>query len=337
MRRFLLLVAVFVLGLPAVAEAKTIKIYVLRGEALTSVKRQAADGPEAAVKVLLQGITAAERKKGYGSAIPNGVTLTSVETDDEKAEVTLSNTFAAADVSYLARVAQVVYTVTGADSDIEEVEIRGRTFTRADFAPPEEYAAPKPPTKKPAAPREPEAVQTKLAQLGYLPEDAVTGKWDYRSQQAVLAFQSWENLERDGIVGEMTRERLDAAGRPLAFNRTGTGKKVEIHRGQSVVLLIEAGRVVRVVHTSTGVGNNSTDMGTPPGSFKVTRKVEQGAWSVPFKMFMDRAVYWGVGAAIYGAADVPAGPASYGGARIPMPESQVVYDFVEVGTPVRVI
>jgi hypothetical protein len=34
---------------------------------------------------------------------------------------------------------------------------------------------------------------------------------------------------------------------------------------------------------------------------------------------------------------VPAGPASYGGARIPMPESQVVYDFVEVGTPVRVI
>ena len=149
MRRFLLLVAVFVLGLPAVAEAKTIKIYILRGEALTSVKRQAADGPEAAVKVLLQGITAAERKQGYGSAIPNGVTLTSVETEDEKAELTLSNNFAAADVSYLARVAQIVYTVTGADSDIEEVEIRGRTFTRADFAPPEAYAAPKPPTKKP--------------------------------------------------------------------------------------------------------------------------------------------------------------------------------------------
>jgi hypothetical protein len=336
MRRFLLLVAVFVLGLPAVAEAKSIKIYVLRGEALTSVKRQAADGPEAAVKVLLQGITAAERKKGYGMAIPNGVTLTSVEIDDEHAEVTLSNNFAAADVSYLARVAQVVYTVTGADSDIEEVEIRGRTFTRADFAPPEEYAAPKPPTKKPAAPREPEAVQTKLAQLGYLPEDAVTGTWDYRSQQAVLAFQSWENLERDGIVGEMTRERLDAAGRPLAKYRTGTGRKVEIHRGQSVLLLIEAGRVVRVVHTSTGIGNNSTDMGTPPGSFKVTRKVEQ-AWSVPLKMFFDHAVYWGVGLAIYGAADVPAGPASYGGARVPMPEVQAVYDFVEVGTPVRVL
>ena len=119
---------------------------------LTSVKRQAANGPEAAVKLLLQGITAAERKKGYGSAIPNGVTLTSAEVDDEKVELEFSTNFAAADMSYLARVAQVVYTATGADSDIEEVEIRGRTFTRADFAPPDEYAAPKPPTKKPSAP-----------------------------------------------------------------------------------------------------------------------------------------------------------------------------------------
>jgi peptidoglycan hydrolase-like protein with peptidoglycan-binding domain len=336
MRRLLFLVLTFgLLATPAAAEAKSIKIYVLRGEALTSVKRQAADGPDAAVKVLLQGITAAERKKGYGSAIPNGVTLTSAEVDDEKVELTLSNTFAAADVSYLARVAQVVYTVTGA-TDIEEVEIRGRTFTRADFAPPEEYAAPKPPTKKPSAPKDPRAVQTKLAQLGYLPEDAITGKWDYRSQQAVLAFQSWEGLERDGIVGEMTLQHLDGAGRPLAQDRAGSEKKVEIHRGRSVVLLIEAGRVVRVIHTSTGVGNNSTDMGTPPGTFKVTREVEQ-AWSVPFKTWFDHAVYWGTGLAIYGAADVPAGPASYGGARVPMPEIQAVFDFVEVGTPVRVV
>ncbi|MBE2318692.1 GerMN domain-containing protein [Solirubrobacter sp. CPCC 204708] len=336
MARLSLLIAAFVLLLPAVAEAKTVKIYVLRGEALSSVKRQAADGPEAALKVLLQGVTAAERKKGYGSAIPSGVTLTSAEVEDNKVELEFSGTFAASDVSYLARVAQVVYTATGADSEIEEVEIRGRTFTRADFAPPEEYEAPKPPTKKPAAPSDPRAVQDKLAQLGYLPEDAVTGKWDYRSQQAVLAFQSWEGLERDGIVGEMTQDRLDSAGRPLAQNRTGSGRKVEIHRGQGVILLIEAGRVVRVIHTSTGVGNNSTDLGTPPGNFKVTREVEE-AWSVPFKMFMDHAVYWGVGLAIYGAADVPAGPASHGGARIPMPEVEVVFEFVEVGTPVRVI
>ena len=42
MARFALLFATFFLLLPAVAEAKSIKIYTLRGEALTSVKRQAA-------------------------------------------------------------------------------------------------------------------------------------------------------------------------------------------------------------------------------------------------------------------------------------------------------
>src|SRR5690242_16794602 len=100
MRRLLLLVLAFgLLATPAAAEAKSVKIYVLRGEALTSLKRQAADGPEAAVKVLLQGVTAAERKKGYGTAIPSGITLTSAKEDDDKVVVTLSNSFAAADVS----------------------------------------------------------------------------------------------------------------------------------------------------------------------------------------------------------------------------------------------
>ena len=32
--------------------------------------------------MLLQGITAAERKQGYGSAIPNGVALTSAQVED---------------------------------------------------------------------------------------------------------------------------------------------------------------------------------------------------------------------------------------------------------------
>lgn len=337
MRRLLLLVTLFVLGLAPAAQAKSIKIYVLRGEALTSVKRNVATGAEPAIRALLAGPTAAERKKGYGTAIPSGVTFTKVVTDDdeETATVTLSNTFAVADVSYLARVAQLVYTVTAA-TGVDAVEVRGRKFTRADFAPPEEYVAPKPPTKKPLAPADPTQVQTKLSQLGYLPEDAITGKWDYRSAQAVLAFQSWEGLERDGIAGEMTVERMNTASRPLANDRTGTERKVEIHKTKSVVLLIEAGRVVRAIHTSTGVGNNEVSLGTPAGTYKITRKVEQ-AWSVPFKTWLPLAAYWGTGLALYGATDVPAGPASYGGARLPIPEAQVVYDFVSVGTPVRVL
>jgi lipoprotein-anchoring transpeptidase ErfK/SrfK len=34
---------------------------------------------------------------------------------------------------------------------------------------------------------------------------------------------------------------------------------------------------------------------------------------------------------------VPARPASHGCARLPLVEAKVVYDFVSIGTPVRVI
>ena len=148
--------------------------------------------------MLLQGITAAERKKGYGTAIPNGVTLTSVEIDDEKAELTL--------IEQLRRRRRLLPRAGGPGRlhgdrrrlDIEEVEIRGQTFTRADFG--RRRTTPRPSRRRKKLPRraDPEAVQTKLAQLGYLPDDAVTGKWDYRTQQAVLAFQSWENLSATG-------------------------------------------------------------------------------------------------------------------------------------------
>ena len=38
-----------------------------------------------------------------------------------------------------------------------------------------------------------------------------------------------------------------------------------------------------------------------------------------------------------GYADVPPQPASHGCARLPLVEAKLVYDFVSIGTPVRVI
>ena len=48
------------------------------------------------------------------------------------------------------------------------------------------------------------------------------------------------------------------------------------------MLLVEGARTVRVIHTSTGIGQNRTDTGTPPGRFKIYRK-EQRSWSIPYK------------------------------------------------------
>src|SRR3954469_4543904 len=133
MNRFLLvLAAVLALALPSAAQAKTAKIYFTKGEQLATVKRKNIDGGvAAAIGALLAGPTAKERKAGYGSAIPSGVSLTNTVVKGKTVELTFSESFAAADVTYLARVSQVVYTAAAAGA--AKVKLRGRAFTRDDF------------------------------------------------------------------------------------------------------------------------------------------------------------------------------------------------------------
>src|SRR3954454_4362219 len=129
MNRFLLvLAAALALALPSAAQAMTAKVYFTKGEQLATVKRKNIDGGVAsAVGALLAGPTAKERKAGYGSAIPAGVSLTNTVVKGDTVELTFSESFATADVTYLARDSQVVYTADAAGA--EKIKIRGRTFT----------------------------------------------------------------------------------------------------------------------------------------------------------------------------------------------------------------
>ena len=192
--------------------------------------------------------------------------------------------------------------------------------------------APKPQPTKPAVSIV--EVQKKLAELGYLPIGYASGTSDYRTQQAVMAFQGWEGLGRDGVAGPLTVAKLSDAQRPQPTG-IGSGRRVEIHRAEGVLMLVENGRTVRALHTSTGTGGNSTETGTPPGSFKVYRK-ELRSWSVPFKTWLPYASYWNGGWAMHESPDVPNFPASHGCARLPAPEAPVAYEFAAVGTPVTV-
>ena len=324
-RRWLVLAAV--LAFPSTAAADTADVYFTRGEQLAAVTRDTASGPVAAVTALLAGPTAEERKAGYGTTIPAGTKLIASKVTDGRVELRISKSIAGA------RVAQVVYTATA--SGVEKVRINGRTFTRDDFAAPKEYVEPRPPAKKIRAPADAKAVQTRLAALGYLPSEAVTGKFDYRTQQAVIAFQAWEGLSRDGVVGPLTLARLKSAGRPVPIDESAA-RHVEIYRARGVVLLIAGGRAVRAIHTSTGFGGDSPDVGTPPGKFRIYRK-ELRSWSVPYKAWLPFAAYWVGGWALHGHSNIPARPASHGCARLPLPEAKVVYDFVAIGTPVQVV
>ena len=177
-------------------------------------------------------------------------------------------------------------------------------------------------------------VQRKLADLGYLPTGYASGANDYRTQQAVMAFQGWEGLGRDGVAGPLTVAKLSNAQSPQPTG-SGSGRRVEIHRAEGVLLLVENGRTVRALHTSTGTGGSSTETGTPPGSFKVYRK-ELRSWSVPFKTWLPYASYWNGGWAMHESPDVPSFPASHGCARLPAPEAPVAYEFAAIGTPVTV-
>src|SRR5689334_293360 len=193
MLRAALLAVLVVLLAPAVARADDTRIYFTKGEQLAYVTRDLPAGMEPAIKELLKG-----PPKGFGTTIPAGETFT---IKDASIDFT-------PDLEY-ASLAQVVYTATATGEDV--VEIDGKSYSRADVGL-EPFTLPKPPTKKTAAPSNPKAVQTKLASIGYLPDDAVTGKWDYRTMQAVIAFQAWSGLSRDGVVGPMTQAKLDKAG-----------------------------------------------------------------------------------------------------------------------------
>ena len=85
MKRLLFFFAAFALLLPSVAQARTTRVFLTKGEQLATVKRSVKSGPAPAVQALLAGPTAAETKAGYGSAIPSGVTMTNaVVTDDAR-------------------------------------------------------------------------------------------------------------------------------------------------------------------------------------------------------------------------------------------------------------
>jgi len=94
--------------------------------------------------------------------------------------------------------------------------------------------------------------------------------------------------------------------------------------------MLDGNRVERAVHTSTGAGGR-----TPAGGFHVYRK-ELYSWSVPFHVWMPYAAYFVGGIATHEYPDVPSYPASHGCVRLPAGEAHRVYDFVDVGTPVRV-
>ena len=307
-------------------------------------------GPKTAVRELLDGPANKQRAAGdvpVETQIPEGASLEQLDVDDDgTAVVKLSPEFAGgvpaepsersreqqADLD--ARVAQVTYTLT----QFEGVE-GARLVSGGTVVEPQvdrrELAAPKQGPKPVVRARGPKlpgtrAIQKRLAKLSYLPKRAIDGVAGYQTEQAVIAFQSWEGLGRDGDVGPLTAAALETARRPKPRSG-GPAKRLEVYRDKGVTLLVEGGRTKRAIHVSSGAPGTIT----PSGRYEVFRK-ELQSWSVPFQTWLPYASYFNNGIAFHEYPDVPTFPASHGCVRVPAPEARGLYRFAAIGTVVVV-
>jgi lipoprotein-anchoring transpeptidase ErfK/SrfK len=174
------------------------------------------------------------------------------------------------------------------------------------------------------------ALQNKLIRLKYLQPGLATGNYGNRTVQAVMAFQGWVGLTRDGIAGTATYRALAHAKTPVSWGHNR--KHMEVHKAQQVLLLIgKLGNVKRAIHVSTaGPGHF-----TPVGIFHIYRK-EIMSWSTLFNVWLPFADYFTGGFAFHEYPSVPGVPASHGCIRISDGDAQVVWKFATLGTRVTI-
>jgi lipoprotein-anchoring transpeptidase ErfK/SrfK len=174
------------------------------------------------------------------------------------------------------------------------------------------------------------ALQEKLIRLRYLQPGLATGNYGNRTLQAVMAFQGWVGLPRDGVAGAATYRALAHAKVPVSWGHNH--KHMEVHKAQQVLLLIgKLGNVKRAIHVSTaGPGHF-----TPVGIFHIYRK-EIMSWSTLFNVWLPFADYFTGGFAFHEYPDVPGVPASHGCIRISDGDAQVVWKFATLGTRVTI-
>jgi peptidoglycan hydrolase-like protein with peptidoglycan-binding domain len=341
-----LLVLAAALAVPGVAAA-AVDVYFLYGEQVKPVSRPGSTA-EQAVRALLAGPTATESKQGYRSYVPAGTPLRSVKVANGVATVDLGERFAQGNGarSLLARLTQLVHTLTGPEQATKvRVLVKGGTplglFPGAfaagpitvDYLERPKVKPPRPPDEKPVPVTESaRAVQERLVQLGYLLPGEVDGQLGPATQNAVIAFQKWQGLERDGQVGPRTRAALARATRPTPVTRGGSGRRMEVLLDRQLALAIEDNRVVRAIHVSTGKPSTPT----PAGDYRVYARIARW-WSVPFQEWLLWAAPFDGGIAFHQFPEVPVYAASHGCVRNTVYTARWLYEFVSVGSPVKVL
>ena len=165
-------------------------------------------------------------------------------------------------------------------------------------------------------------LEERLAELRYVLR-GVDGAYATDTYEAVLAFQKTHGLPRTGRATPALWRRLQRAGVPAPRMLSGT--RLEVDKSRQLLLEVRGGRVVAVVHVSTGATGN-----TPLGRWRVYRKVTGWDWVLWYPMYFLR------GFAIHGYPSVPPYPASHGCVRVPMWFAPLLYGRHPYGATVYV-
>ena len=149
------------------------------------------------------------------------------------------------------------------------------------------------------------ALERRLNRLRYALA-TVNSTYGYDTVEAVFALQKVHGLPRTGRVGAQEWRLLRTSGVPRA--RVPRGDHIEVSKTTQVMYEVRAGKVVKVVHVSTGATGN-----TPVGKFRVYLLTPG---TLPSGMYY--SLFFLRGFAIHGYPSVPTYPASHGCVRTPM-------------------
>jgi N-acetylmuramoyl-L-alanine amidase len=184
-------------------------------------------------------------------------------------------------------------------------------------------------------------LQNSLAALGYRPGPA-NGSFGSETASAVLAFQKAEGLQRDAIVGDDVRDRLQS---PQAEGPKSSdpGPRVEVDLDRQIMFVIDRQGEVTTINISSGSGKRfqSAEEGkgivvahTPVGDYKVQRSID-GVRNAPLGSLW-RPLYFDGGWAIHGNPHVPAYPASHGCVRTADIDQDFVFSVLDIGNAVSI-
>ena len=186
-----------------------------------------------------------------------------------------------------------------------------------------------------------ELLQADLEALGFRTGDSIDGVYGAGTTSAVMAFEKFEGLDRDGVADA---EMLAALAEPTGIVPLGAmagAPRIEIDLERQLLFARADNGQIKILNTSTGSGETYQSSSgsyvratTPTGDYRIERRID-GVRNA-FLGSLYRPLYFKRGWAIHGSSSVPAYPASHGCARLRNDDQDWMFDTFRDGTEVTV-